>query len=248
MILARLLSLAPVTLLLAGRARLEPMTAAQLDRGDILMLPGVANNPWSMVDLAKGLRDAGIDHAIQRDLWGDRPFGDLKNLLSLELNRKRADERAVKVTDYRRNHPHPPITLIGYGGGGAMALFIWEALPNEVKIDHVILLGAAVSPGYDLTPALDHCRRGIVNYYSNEDWFDAGLLTECFGTMDRKKTVTAGQRGFLERNGQPATGNGLIQTAWTPAWRRLGHYGGHYGWGSRAWAREVLAPQIRAAN
>jgi pimeloyl-ACP methyl ester carboxylesterase len=244
--LIRLLLSTLVALSVVGCARLQPMTSAQLDRGYILMLPGVANNPWSMVDLACGLRDDGIDHAIQQDLWGDRPFGDLKNLCALELNRKRAAERAATLAAYRKDHPRQPITIIGYSGGGAIALFICEAMPKEMKIDRVILLGAAVSPGYDLAPAMEHCRHGIVNFYSEGDWFDAGVLTGFFGTMDRKKTPTAGKLGFLDANGELAARSGLTQIAWTPAWRRLGHTGGHFGWGSRAWARQVLAPLIRA--
>jgi len=126
-----------------------------------------------------------------------------------------------------------------------MAIFVCEALPKEVQVDRVILLAAAISPEYDLTPTLAHCRSGLVNFYSEGDWFDAGILTTLFGTMDRKHTATAGRLGFLDSKGQLATGNGLTQIAWRPAWRKLGHHGGHPGWASRAWAREVLAPLTR---
>jgi hypothetical protein len=64
--------------------------------------------------------------------------------------------------------------------------------------------------------------------------------------MDGKKTSTAGRLGFLDQSGQSTVLSGLRQTAWAPAWRSLGHNGGHYGWGAHAWAREVLAPLIRA--
>jgi len=93
---------------------------------------------------------------------------------------------------------------------------------------------------------LRHCRHGIVSYYSEDDWFNVGLLTEIFGTMDRKWTSSAGKLGFLDRDGQPAVCDGLTQIAWIPEWRRLGHYGGHGDYDSRAWAREVLAPVILA--
>ncbi len=233
--------------LVAGCARFEPVTTAQLERGYILMLPGVANKTSSMADMAAGLRDAGVDQAIERDLWGYRPFGELKNVRSLDRNRKWAAERAGKLAEYRRSHPDQPITLIGYSGGGAIALFVCESLPKDVRVDRVILLAAAVSPDYDLTPALEHCRCGIVNLYSHEDWLSCGLLTETFGTMDRKKTSTAGRRGFLDGNGELAARDGLTQIAWTPAWRKLGHGGGHLGYESRHWAREVLTPLIPAA-
>lgn len=241
----RLLFLVVATLPIAACARFEPVTAAQLDRGCVIMLPGVANGPSSMLDIAKGLREGEIDYAIQQELWGDRPFGALKNVMALERNRKLAAGVAAKVAEYGRNHPRQPIILIGNSGGGAMAIFVCEALPKEVQVDRVILLAAAIAPDYDLGPALGHCRQGLINYYSEGDWFDAGILTTVFGTMDRKHTSTAGRQGFLDSNGQLATGKGLAQIAWRPAWRRLGHGGGHPGWGSRAWAREVLAPLIR---
>ena len=102
-----------------------------------------------------------------------------------------------------------------------MALFVCEALPEDVKVDRAILLAAAVSPDYNLAPAMDHCTLGIVNFYSKEDWFSCGLLAEIFGTMDRKYTSTAGKRGLVAPNGEFATAENLVQIAWTPGWRGL---------------------------
>ncbi len=127
-----------------------------------------------------------------------------------------------------------------------MALFTAEALPEEIMLERIILLGPAVSPDYDLTGALTHCRN-LVNFYSDHDWFMAGLATEWFGTMDRKKTATAGSRGFLDNEGNQLRNGQCMQIPWTPAWRKLGHDGGHSGWLARAWAREVLAPQVDPA-
>jgi pimeloyl-ACP methyl ester carboxylesterase len=238
-------SLVALTAISAGGcAQFEPVTAAELERGYILMLPGVANKPSSMAGIARGLRDAGIDQAIDRELWGDRPFGELKNVRALKRNRTWAAEEAARLVEYRRNHPDRPMTLIGYSGGGGIALFVCESLPEDVRIDRVILLSPAVSPDYDLAPALAHCRRGIVSYYSEKDWLNAVFLTEIFGTMDRKKTFTAGSRGFLNGSGRLAVKDGLTQVGWTPAWRRLGHDGGHLGYESREWARAVVAPVL----
>jgi pimeloyl-ACP methyl ester carboxylesterase len=247
-VLSRVLLLVLAAASFVGCARFEPVTAAQLDRGYILLLPGVANKPSSMAGIAGGLEDAGIDHAIERDLWGSRPFGELKNVQSLDRNRRWAAQRAARLAEYRRSHPEQPITLVGYSGGGAIALFICESLPKDVKVDRAILLAAAVSPDYDLVPALQHCRRGIVNVYSREDWFDAGFLTKTFGTMDRKKTSAAGRRGFLDTDGRLVTRDDLTQIAWTPEWRKLGHWGGHVGYESRPWAREVLGPLVAEAS
>ena len=243
---AELLLAAAATLPIAACARFEPVTAAQLERGCVIMLPGVENGPSSMVGIAQGLRDGGIDHALQQELWGDRPFGALKNVSALERNRKLAADLAARIADYCRTHPHQAITIIGNSGGGGMAIFVCEALPKDVQVDRVILLAAAISPEYDLTPTLAHCRRGLVNFYSEGDWFDAGILTILFGTMDRKQhRPPAGktriprfegatrhqERPDPNRMGDPPGGSWATPAA-TP------------GWASRAWAREVLAPLI----
>ncbi len=227
----------------SGCFRPEPIQPEQLSQGYILLLPGVESTASSMAGIIGGLRDAGIEQAIDLDQWGDRPFGTFRNLLPLERNRKRAAERAVKLTEYRRQFPEQPITIIGFSGGGGMALFIAEALPEEVMLEGIILLGPAISPDYDITPSLVHCRK-LVNFYSEHDWFMAGVATEWFGTMDRKKTATAGSRGFLDMDGNQLQNEHCTQMPWIPAWRELGHDGGHSGWLARGWAREVLALHV----
>jgi len=77
---------------------------------------------------------------------GRSPFGTFRNLLPLELNRKRAARLAGKVADYRRGHPDRPVVVVGYSGGGGMALFMAEALPKEILVDRIILLGARSRP------------------------------------------------------------------------------------------------------
>ena len=134
----------------------------------------MGNTTLSAAGIVRGLRDAGEDRAIDFDQWGYHPFGALRNLASYELNRQRAARLARKVADYRAGHPTQPITIIGFSGGGAMALFAAEALPKDVVVDRVIVAGAALAPDYDIRPALAHCQRGLVNFYSNYDWLLLG--------------------------------------------------------------------------
>jgi pimeloyl-ACP methyl ester carboxylesterase len=230
---------------LIGCFQPEVPSATQLERGYILLLPGVECTASSMAGVCRGLRDAGIDQAIDLDQWGYRPFGTFRNLPAYELNRKRAQRMADKLARYRAEHPSSPIQIVGFSGGGAMALFVAEALPSDVKIDRIVLMGAAISPGYDVCEAMSKCERGMVNFHSAGDWLMAGVATNLFGTMDRKNTSTAGRIGFRTQEGQLRSSPGLTQIAWQPEWRRLGHDGGHPGWLARAWAREMLAPQLR---
>jgi pimeloyl-ACP methyl ester carboxylesterase len=239
------LLLAACLALPAGCARIARPTAEELGRGYILLLPGVECTDQSMVGVCRGLREGGVDDAIDFKVWGYRPFGTFRNLPAYELNRDRARRVADTLVRYRATRPGPSIRIIGFSGGGAMALFVAEALPADFGLERIVLLGAALSPTYDFRPALSRCRHGMVNLYSPGDWFMGGWATETFGTMDRKKTSTAGRLGFRDPDGELARADGLTQIPWERQWRALGHDGGHGGWLSAAWAREKLAPEVK---
>ena len=106
------------------------------------------------------------------------------------------------------------------------------------------LVGAAIAPDYDVSRGLAVCRNGIVNIYSRGDWWMLGVGTKTFGTIDRKRTASAGYVGLQGANGALLTCPGVQQVAWQPSWFWLGHHGGHSGWLAGTWAREVLAPLI----
>lgn len=241
-------ALAGVVLLImtSGCYQADPLRRQRLERGCVLILTGVECYAAQHAGLARGLRERGEDRAIQIEEWGYKPFGTLPNLLSYQLNRQRAAGLAARLVKYRASYPEGEVTIIGFSGGGAMALFTAEALPADFQLDRIILLGAAVSPTYPLEGALARCKRGIVNFYSPYDWFMDGWATKTFGTMDRVKTDAAGRIGFRGADGEMLKRDGLTQIKWRPAWRRLGHLGFHAGWRSRAWAREVLAAYVNA--
>lgn len=232
----------------AGCFQPAPPQPEQFSRGVVLLLPGVECTTHSMAGIYQGLGEAGYGGAIDLDIWGYRPFGTFRNLPAYELNRQRAARMAAKLVDYRREHPAAPLSIIGYSGGGAMALFVAEALPEGCRLDRVVLLGGAVSPTYDLSASLSRCERGVVNFYSQRDWFMGGWGTETFGTMDRQKTQTAGRCGFRTVEGELLSAPGLEQIAWRPEWKALGHGGGHSGWLAREWVRQVLAPMVLAGH
>lgn len=232
--------------LASGCSQLHPPTDEQLVRGYILLLPGVESEGVYLARMISGLRDAGEKRAIDMDMWGARPFSSMSNLMNYEANRKEAVRLASKITEYRRGHPDAQISIIGYSGGGGMAIFVAEALPADVVVDRIVLMGAAISPRYDLTKALARCRSGIVNIYSELDWAQLGAGTEMFGTMDRQKTASAGYVGFHNPNGQMLMLKGVTQVPWVPAWRWLGHGGDHFGYLARGWAKNVLASYLKA--
>ena len=52
-----------------------------------------------------------------------------------------------------------------------MALITASALPEDRKLTGIVLLAAAVSPAFDVRPAVTHVERAIWNYHSKFDWF-----------------------------------------------------------------------------
>jgi pimeloyl-ACP methyl ester carboxylesterase len=234
----------PVSGIIAGCLFPEAVRPGQFERGCVVMLPGIECSSWQFAGTVLGLRDAGLDRAVKIVQWGHSPFGYFNNLMNLRFNRVRAKRVAGRIGEYQADFPERPITLIGYSGGGGMAALVAGMLEERVMLDRVILIAAAISPNYDFSKALARSRSGMVNFYSPGDGFILGWGTRAFGTIDRQKTVAAGRVGFLDEQGVMIENDRLVQIGWEPAWRDLGHDGGHVGWLSRAWAKQVLAPQI----
>ena len=163
----------------------------------------------------------------QLSLMADRVTGVSAKLEDLLY---RAQRIAARIADYHREYPDQPVTLIGYSGGGGLAVMATEALPKDILLDRLILVGAAVAPDHDLSGVLPRCAHGVINFYSAADWFILGVGTQVFGTIDRKYTSSAGHVGFLDGDGKLREAPGLTQIAWEPAWINAGHDGGHIGW------------------
>ncbi|HPF39198.1 MAG TPA: hypothetical protein P5081_20190 [Phycisphaerae bacterium] len=219
------------------------VTDAQLDRGCVILLPGIEGNAWQLEGAYHGLRDAGVEQAIEIIPWGSPPLSSMANLVGIEKNRKRADAIARKIEEYRRRRPEAPLTLIGYSGGGGLAILTLEALSKETQVDRAILIAAAIDSRYDIDRVLPRCRDELINIYSRSDAI-VGAGTSVFGTIDRVKTISAGHSGFVDAKGALLERPRLQQLGWTSDWRRLGHYGGHLGCLARGWSREILAPLV----
>ena len=239
----------PVLLgILSGCVRPDVIAPGQTEPGYVAMLPGVEGSAWQFAGTVKGLREAGIMREVDIIEWHAGPLCSMRNLTDIQANRKRAKAIAARLGAYHREHPNSPITLIGYSGGGGLAAMIAESLDEGVMLDRIILIAAALSPDYDLEPVTARCRRGVVSFFSVGDWLILGLGTRMFGTIDRVNTDSAGHVGFINDQGELVNEDKLTQIAWMPKWSDLGHDGGHVGWLSRDWAREVLAAHIASAD
>src|SRR5207244_94004 len=85
----------------------------------------------------------------------------LRDLQDARRLREKAGELAGLVLEYRAAHPDRPVYLLGHSGGAGVALAAAEMLPPG-SLERIVLLSAAVSPCYDLTPAFPalRCRAG----------------------------------------------------------------------------------------
>lgn len=227
---------------------LPPPSRAQSSAGMVYLLPGIQGDPFWLRSAASALRDAGVSGEIRTYDWrGPLPWLDRAvNLAALPRNRAKAAEIAAELLAYREQHPHAPIDLVGYSGGGGLAVFVAEALPPEFRLRHVILAQPALAPEYDLTPALERIDGRLVNLYCPLDWITLGLGTAVFGTVDRAFTPSAGQVGFdVERAVATERLRGrLVQVGWSTAALEAGHTGWHYGIFGYEWNHDVLAPLL----
>ncbi len=166
------------------------------------------------------------------------------DLQSHAKNMRRAKNLAEELTRWKRDNREARITLIGVSGGAAVALWACEMLPPDVRVNKIVLLSAAVSPGYDLSKALSRCDVGIFNYYSGRDTYFLDHETKRWGTMDRKYGPAAGYRGFdSPENARNRTK--LFQRAWDESMIWQGNFGGHFGFTGEGFERKVIAPLLQ---
>lgn len=228
-------------------APLPTPTVTHLDRGLIWMIPGIQGTPSMLAEACRGLKDAGVQPAIEVYDWRrDELFGALANLVDREQNLRHAAEIASAITTYARKHAGRSIDVVGYSGGGGLAVMIAEALPEDVRLRNLILVQAAISPEYDLSAALARIDGKLINFHSALDWAILGLGTRALGTMDRANVASAGKVGFDLAVAVPdeALRARVEQPQWTVAMLASGHYGGHFGMLTYGWNKKFLAPYL----
>jgi len=232
--------------LLVGCGVSQPyVTSARLERGLLIVLPGIEGRSPVNKAICRGLDAGGVDWAIELYDWTS-PLGPLYNLRAEARNREMASRIANRVVRYQLSYPDRPVVLVGQSGGGAMAVWVAEAMPPAHTIDGLITLAATLSPQYMLDGALIKTRRGIVSFYSPSDWLLLGVGTAISGTMDGEHTASAGRTGFKT----PAAGlrrelyRKLLEVAWREDMARTGYTGGHLSSGQEKFIAAYVAPFV----
>jgi len=174
------------------------LTDERLANGLVIILPGIEGESPLNRNIRRGMVSAGVYRGMPIYSWG-RPIplaGMLLNQVDFIGNRLAGIGIAKMVTDYQDSHPGRPVYLVGHSGGGGVAVFAAEAMPEDRQLDGLILLSASISRPYKLTKALSRCRNGIVNFYNKQDAALLGLGTTVVGNVDGGHGPSAGLIGF----------------------------------------------------
>ncbi len=185
-----------------GISNSKYMTDVRLDKGMIVILPGIEGESPYNHNIRRGLISAGLPSAIPIYNWGAPlpGIGMVINQTNFIGNRLAGVRIAKMITDYQDEHPDQPVFVIGHSGGGGVAVFTAEAMPEGRQLDGLILLSASISEGYDLTKALSRCKSGIVNFYHTGDVGMLAVGTTLMGNVDGVHGPSAGLGGFVKAN------------------------------------------------
>lgn len=164
-----------------------------------------------------------------------------------KLKRDKADEAAAMIARRAKANPGDSLNLLGFSAGTAVAIFALEALPENVQIDEVVLLGTSISEDYDLTKALRRVKGHLYIYTSTHDRM-LGFLMPFTGTADRKfDDPGAGIKGFVLPAGASAETRKLyaekiVTIPWTAQLEKDGDYGRHFDNVKMEFIRDHVAP------
>lgn len=157
----------------------------------MLILPGIMNVKFHLAWFARLIRRTYPSYDVEIRRWGI-PLGSIINLGTHARNQRKAKDIAEALSAHRQRHPEAPIHVVGYSGGGGLAVLVVRALPDGVSINRLLLVAAAILPRYPLAAEiLPKVSEFMVNYASRHDW-QIAYGTRIFGNMDGTKEPGAG--------------------------------------------------------
>ncbi len=215
----------------------------------IFLLDGVGGFQFAPIIIRKSLRSMNSDIGTIVFRWQFGLPGEIwTDLMWHRRNRHMAIKLARKILAFHRRHPSTRIHVIAYSGGAGIAVFALEALKSRPIIETLVLPCPAISPDYNLAPALRMVKHAFV-LTSIRDRIVLGLGTRVFGTTDRQFVRAGGNVGFhIPRSASEEdiqAYDRLREIAWTSAMGKEGHYGGHTGWANVHLLCKHLLPILR---
>ncbi|HEV8061820.1 MAG TPA: alpha/beta fold hydrolase, partial [Gemmataceae bacterium] len=131
--------------------------------GTVFQVGGVGGIGFMGITTHYALPKAGLPHEIRDFVWTHGKGHILQDLQDTRHCMMKAQELADQIRKVKQEKPDRPVYILAHSGGSALALAAAEMLP-ERSIERIILLGAAVSPTYDLRPALRATNNGVISF------------------------------------------------------------------------------------
>ena len=227
------------------RRYFQCVTEERLNQGLVIILPGIEGCSFLNLAILHGLLDAKLPYAMEIFDWttGNK-FLTLYHLRAWRRNHRIANQLAKKVVAYQTKYPGRPVWIVGHSGGGGMAVLTAQALPDLHRLEGLVLLAAAISPRFDLGPAMHKVDRGVWSFHSWLDCLFVGLGTTIFGTFDGWHMPAAGMIGFLRGKSAAASTN-FQQIGYRPRMLTAFNFGGHFGCVHRVFVAEQIAPLLK---
>jgi len=209
--------------------------------GLVLVFPGIDGRQIHNEEVCRGLVDAGVDADVILVDWTSL-LGPLYNQTAVGDNRRKAAKASQYINMYLERNPGNPVYLVGHSGGTAIAVWATEMLPRGKKVEGIVLLASSLSPGYDMSAALSKTRKGIANFYSDNDQALLNAGTTLFGTMDGVNSHSAGYSGFWGK--YYGAGGRLVQVRWNEEMKAIGYNGDHFSICNRSFSEKFIAPVL----
>jgi pimeloyl-ACP methyl ester carboxylesterase len=228
-----------------------PVLPEGSETGLVLVADGCGGVELCEMAMRQVMGEQGGRCRVKPVRWGHgfgRWFADLTDVANHE-----AQSRVIvaEVLGWLERNPSKPVFLVGKSGGTWIVVKAMEDLPVR-SVEAVVLLAAAISPGYDLSKALRAVNRELVSFWSPLDVIVLGIGTWLFKTTDRVRSFSAGLVGFRRPETLDDEGLGLYerlkQIRWRPIMARTGYFGGHVGPDSPAFLRKYVVPLLTRAE
>ena len=211
---------------------LTPPTHANEKKPGVVFVVGGAGAIMNLASPIKwSLRQVNNPLQVREFDWSHGTGRIVRDIQDTRHLIQKADELVQQIIDYQATHPEQPVYLVGKSTGAMIVLMAAEKLPIA-SLERIILLSPAVSPGYDLRPALRTTRLEIVSFHSPLDIPVLNWGTSIVGTADRYYSPGAGLHGFTVPDIKAADNldyQRLKQIEWSPSKAWYGHLGGHMG-------------------
>jgi hypothetical protein len=228
----------------SGGTPAPPPPAEEKPKDVLIHLPGITGELSIDREFVRGIKQAGYRGEATIVDWTGSNLG-LPALYAEKHNAKEAEKLAERIVRVRKENPRGRIVVSAHSGGNGIAVWALERLPEDLKVDDVLLLAPALSSDYDLTPALRHVNGHVYAFTSPYDVFILGAGTMLFRTMDGKHADSAGRIGFVKPDGaDDAQYEKLVQEPYQAAWIKYGNIGDHIGVMSRRFVATVIAPLV----